>query len=782
MREYLGKPVDGSSLAVFRVGLGILMAWMAYGFLTPAGPEGIRLIDLISQTATSFHFSYPYLIWWKPLPIGLMEAVVYVCLTSSLMLAAGFLTQLAAAIVFLTFLYLWTCDASLFGNHFPLASVLVFLLIFVPSHRRFSLDAWLRPMPTSIPFWAILLLRAQVFLVYFFGGVSKLHADWLAGEPIRSWFHSPDTADSVRAAFGASADGLLVPLLRQEATVYFFSYGGLLFDLSIGVFLCVRRTRLLALLVATWFHAFNYFFVDKVGVVAPLSWWATLLFLDAQWPVRTWRWLRSPQWPTPDLGWFFVGMIAVPILGASLGWKMPASTTVAPTRAQTRMGWPTLTLVSIWLALQTIIPLRHFAIAGDAYWTEEGVAFSWFLLTRNKIGNFIQFRVVDDEAARNRADGEWEWNPPLPGIDHVTVEFASIDVRNSGEIAAVPEIFATYEPVFGYRIFCRAESKEHLDTLQERWLEHFGRPPRIAPTQTAEDILSELRAAAQTLSTQDEHYRDYVARLTSEIDFALRNLGDLRACRSNDPRRRVILQRLARSLERLAAARRLSPPMRALVYGAAPFSFQGADGAAGSFHLILDPSLGLPDPTIAGVEETRRIGVPADNLRRTHAPADSVAERRPVSFPQKRESSPFLAALESWPVGDLPRPVVYCDFSILPVAYMDPLPPVVAVRDPAGPYFLWNYTHELNSKRIEAMSLFPYLLRQYAEHVSDEWHAVTGRRPEIFITAYAWLNTHDYHPLIDPTVDLARVRYDLLRHNEWILDRRWNRGAGNSAR
>ncbi len=47
-----------------------------------------------------------------------------------------------------------------------------------------------------------------------------------------------------------------------------------------------------------------------------------------------------------------------------------------------------------------------------------------------------------------------------------------------------------------------------------------------------------------------------------------------------------------------------------------------------------------------------------------------------------------------------------------------------------------------------------------------------GRRPEVHVTSYLWLNHHDFQPLVDSTIDLSRQRYQYLRHNDWILDYR----------
>jgi len=66
-------------------------------------------------------------------------------------------------------------------------------MIFLPAHRAFSIDALRSRVAHSAttPVWTLWLLRGQVALVYFYGGVTKLHADCLQGEPMRLRYLAP---------------------------------------------------------------------------------------------------------------------------------------------------------------------------------------------------------------------------------------------------------------------------------------------------------------------------------------------------------------------------------------------------------------------------------------------------------------------------------------------------------------------------------------------------------------------------------------------------------------
>ena len=54
----------------------------------------------------------------------------------------------------------------------------------------------------------------------------------------------------------------------------------------------------------------------------------------------------------------------------------------------------TLALLGIWVAVQILIPLRHFAIPGNVHWTGEGENFSWHMLLRDK-ASYGYFYVTD---------------------------------------------------------------------------------------------------------------------------------------------------------------------------------------------------------------------------------------------------------------------------------------------------------------------------------------------------------------------------------------------------
>lgn len=176
---------------------------------------------------------------------------------------------------FVGFTYVFLLGQAYYLNHFYLVSLISFLLIFVPAHRRFSIDALLDPNLSSspVPTWSVWLIRFQIGVPYFFGGIAKLNADWLRGEPLRSWL----------------ADFLGFPILERwfanETLVLGMTYGALIIDLSAVFLMCNRRTRIFGFLLFLGFNFINArLFV--IGIFPRFMIAATLIFFQPDWPRR----------------------------------------------------------------------------------------------------------------------------------------------------------------------------------------------------------------------------------------------------------------------------------------------------------------------------------------------------------------------------------------------------------------------------------------------------------------------------------------------------------------
>ena len=333
LHNRLTAPIDAASLVFFRIGFGAIMAWEAWRFLS----DGVVDRHFI---APDFYFKYLGFGWVEPWPGSWMYVHFYALGALALFIAVGFLYRLSATLFALGYTYIFLIDQTLYQNHYYLICLVSLLMIFVPAHRTLSVDARLWPNTRSsfIPAWPLWLLRAQIAIVYFFGGVAKLNLDWLQGYPLRDWLPGSDFYLP-----------LFSDLFYEGWVCLLFSYAGLLIDLLAAPLLLWGRTRAWALATLLLFHCMNKVLFG-IGVFPVLASSLTLLFLPPTWPRRLFN------WPHP-------------------GDTQPLFS---------RLRTPALLALTAYLIVQTLLPVRHFLYPGNVSWTEEGHRFAWHMKLRDK--------------------------------------------------------------------------------------------------------------------------------------------------------------------------------------------------------------------------------------------------------------------------------------------------------------------------------------------------------------------------------------------------------------
>lgn len=351
------SPVDGASVAVFRILFGAIMIVEVYRYFSRGWIEEYYI-------APKFHFTYFGFGWVKPWPGNGMYWHFALMGVGALGVMLGAWYRISAVTLFLTFTYVFLLDQAQYLNHFYMICLLSLLMIFIPAHRLLSIDAWRKPATRSddLPAWALWLLLAQLSVVYFYAGVAKLNGDWINGEPMRSWLaERTDTP-------------LIGRFFTEEWMVLLFNYGGLAFDLFIVPLLLWKRTRVVAYLWVISFHVLNMV-LFSIGIFPWLMLVATLLFFRPDWPrLLLKRWQR---------------------VGGTLSVFTPRFPRVA------------VSLIIGYVVIQLAVPLRHFLYPGNVHWTEEGHRFSWHMKLRDKSAS-ARFYVTEPQRKRT-----WEVSPRL---------------------------------------------------------------------------------------------------------------------------------------------------------------------------------------------------------------------------------------------------------------------------------------------------------------------------------------------------------------------------------
>lgn len=345
LERRLFAPVDIASTVVFRAAFGAVLAWHFISDIT----SGRLALQYITP---HYFFTYPGFSWVQPLPGQGMVVLYWVLAALSLLVALGLWYRWSATLLFVGFTYTFLIDQARYQNHLYLTCLLCCLLIVVPAHRAGSLDALRRTGLRShvIPAWGLWAIRFQLAAVYFFGGIAKLDGDWLLrAQPMRIWFgqHPPGT---IRLGF-----------FSEPWVGFFFSWGGLLFDLLIVPLLLWRRTRIFAFATCLVFHVIN----SQIFSIGYFPWMmaaASTIFLSPSWPRR-------------------------------LGLVRPKVKPAVLDSADRRSRYRTVALViaALYVSIQVLAPLRHWVIPGDVAWTEEGHRFAWRMKLRDKQGEIRLF-------------------------------------------------------------------------------------------------------------------------------------------------------------------------------------------------------------------------------------------------------------------------------------------------------------------------------------------------------------------------------------------------------
>lgn len=317
------------------------------------------------------HFTFVGFSWVRPLPAWAMYAVFGTKLVAALAMAGGVRYRAAALIFFVCHAYVFLLSPEFYLNHDYLIALFALVSAVVPAHRALSFDAWRRPTRAArvVPRWSYVVFCGLLSVVFVYGGVAKMNADWLAGEPVRHWLAR------------RSASSPLGALLANELVVMTVAWGGMLFDTLVPVMLAWRRTRPLAFALSLVFHLTNHH-LFRIGIFPWFMLAATTLFADPSWPRR------------------------LPLVGGPISRALARSAARGEMRPRSPAAERSVMrgLVAFG-AVMILVPLRHHLYPGNVAWNEEGHVLSWRMMLHHKTG-----RV--DYVVRNRVSGKtWRVRP-----------------------------------------------------------------------------------------------------------------------------------------------------------------------------------------------------------------------------------------------------------------------------------------------------------------------------------------------------------------------------------
>lgn len=364
LAAYLRTPMSIAPLTSFRVLFGAVMCvsvlrFMARGWVT----------ELYVKPA--FMFKYYGFEWVQPLGEGGMYAVFAVMALAALGIALGAAYRVSAVTFFLTWTYVELLDVTNYLNHYYFVSIAAFLLMLLPAHRDFSLDArwWPRLRATQVPRWTVGAVRLQLGMVYFFAGLAKVQADWLLrAQPLSIWLASKTDLPLIGWIFKTSWGALA------------FSWMGCLYDLLVPFALLWRRTRPFAYAAVIAFHLLTWW-LFPIGMFPFIMILGTLVFFPAEWHERQQGRLKA-------------------LVGRLLRRPAANATAVVHSTWKPNLAFAFPLLLGLHFAIQALFPFRCLLYPGELFWHEQGFRFSWRVMLMEKAG-YATFTVRDPGSGRS---------------------------------------------------------------------------------------------------------------------------------------------------------------------------------------------------------------------------------------------------------------------------------------------------------------------------------------------------------------------------------------------
>lgn len=328
-------------------------------------------------------FPFPYLEFLTPLPLPALNIIHALLLISTLFIGLGIFYRFAISFFFIGFTYFSFVDKTLYNNHFYLMSLIAFVMIFMNADKSFSIRGFFKrdKAPKLIPAWNQYLLMFLIALPYFFGGIAKLHDNWLQ-------------SDLCKILINESNIGKTDNFLSNDTLVNFFCYGGLLYDLGIVFLLLFKKTRLLGVgLVLIFNLTNNSFLFNDIGLFPLFMVCSTILFFDSK-----------------KLGDFIRKHIIKKeseIKQAKKSQKKSTHSSKVPVQQIVTNPPPfkhkaiTTYLIMAFVVFQILFPFRYIFFNDNPEWYSVGSRFSWRMKLKTVAPTDIKMYIKDRKSGQS---------------------------------------------------------------------------------------------------------------------------------------------------------------------------------------------------------------------------------------------------------------------------------------------------------------------------------------------------------------------------------------------
>jgi uncharacterized membrane protein YphA (DoxX/SURF4 family) len=364
LNQLLFKKIDADNLSLFRVLFGCVLVYdMLY----------LLKNDFVFQCITGpvILFKYPFFDFIEPLSKSTMDFMNIGMALLAILILIGVLTRWALVLFLISFCFFFLQDTTLYNNHLYLFALITFLMIFLKSDVKYSVQNYFRKEkkePELIPQWHLWILRFQICLVYFYGGLAKLNPDWLSGNVAHQFIKNSNLSASMQTLEVAK----------------FIAISGTIFDLCIPFLLLFKRTRWVGIIAVLIFNITNnsYLFND-IGVFPTFMVFSLVLFFDPG-----------------EISGFFAR-----IFGGDTDKSKPRKSK----RKKKEKAVPTVSALTAWntkktivsgflfsfILFQLLVPLRHYFMTYNPEWTGVGQRFSWRMKMQTHRPDVLDLKVLE---------------------------------------------------------------------------------------------------------------------------------------------------------------------------------------------------------------------------------------------------------------------------------------------------------------------------------------------------------------------------------------------------
>ncbi|MCA9805275.1 MAG: HTTM domain-containing protein [Cyanobacteria bacterium HKST-UBA02] len=246
------KPQSPAPLCLFRILIGsIILISSLYWWpdlMTWFGYDGVVSVETMFQFEESNRLS---ILNWLP-PDNRFVYVLYALLMlSGLSFTLGFKSKLSAIILFLCLTSFHHRNLLIFHSGDTLLRVCMFLLMFGPIGKMYSIDSWLArksdredPEPVLCSPWVQNLLRFQIAIVYAQSSLAKLEGEsWWNGTAVYYALHMQDFSK------------FPVPFIFDSIpAIQFATWSTLLIEIALFTLIWIRDLRYYVLAAGVVLH------------------------------------------------------------------------------------------------------------------------------------------------------------------------------------------------------------------------------------------------------------------------------------------------------------------------------------------------------------------------------------------------------------------------------------------------------------------------------------------------------------------------------------------------